>query len=268
MASESDAEPAVEGGGREDPFMELAVRTLIRMALFNERTKQPLKREDMARTCLSGQSRRFPDLLERANAELQDTFGMRLVPIEASSGRASSAASTSAARRQAVAKKQHGPAQYILVSALTTEQHGRLLGLRHSRLVELGLLAVVLLFTRLTGGQLAQEELERQVVALGYPTLSPMECRPLPQLVEVWTRQRYLSTYKRLPADADAEELMVGWGPRAFVEFPPQHLVFLCMDMVEHLEMHADESTQDLDREAAAVHLQQRLNAALLPSAP
>ncbi|KAI0686462.1 MAGE family-domain-containing protein [Cytidiella melzeri] len=57
---------------------------LVRLALFNEQRRMPLRRDDISKKVLGSKSRRFADILMLAQATLRKTFGMELVELHRS----------------------------------------------------------------------------------------------------------------------------------------------------------------------------------------
>ncbi|KAF9643528.1 MAGE protein, partial [Thelephora ganbajun] len=57
-------------------------RDLVRLALFTENRRAPLKREEISKKVLGNTPRAFKDVLERAQGILRTTFGMELVELQ------------------------------------------------------------------------------------------------------------------------------------------------------------------------------------------
>ncbi|EJF56396.1 MAGE-domain-containing protein [Dichomitus squalens LYAD-421 SS1] len=63
--------------------IEKKARDLVRLALFNEQRRMPLRRDEISKKVLGSASRTFSSVLAAANQILQKTFGMELVEMQA-----------------------------------------------------------------------------------------------------------------------------------------------------------------------------------------
>ncbi|KAI0820903.1 MAGE family-domain-containing protein [Trametes gibbosa] len=77
-----------EGGEQQEIAVEKAqqdlerkARDLVRLALFHEQRRTPLKRDEISKKVLGSSSRSFNVVFAAANAILQKTFGMELVEL-------------------------------------------------------------------------------------------------------------------------------------------------------------------------------------------
>lgn len=236
----------------DDPAMEVAIRSLGRLALFNEYSKQNLlKREDICRLCLPDHPRRFNELIAKGNAVLNDKLGMSLVPVPTNSRRPHSSAQTGNARKLAVRKKLKPPtiAGYALVSTLTPEERAKVAPYRHSKPLELALLSIVLVFIKLSDEQrIDVSDLSRQLSQLGLDRLTEL---PLRDMLDRWTRQKYVYTMR----EGEEDQVFVLCGGRAMVEFPNDELVQFVADLSYSAGTPEDGSEDGIGRQTIVSRL-------------
>lgn len=216
--------------------VELQSRALVRLALFNERSKNFLKREDILRVCQC--KRRVDEVVAGANETLA-TIGMKLVPVET--------ASANSGRKRAVKRASStAPKYYCLTSILTQPEAKSLSERRDPKLCRhLALLAISLCIVKLSGGQ----------VELDYicDTLSAIHNTNPQDLIMLFVKQRYLTLYSR-PDSPD----IIQWGPRASIEYDGTQLVSFVMGLFDLVDPNDPEDLLADDQE----HLQQRLTSA------
>ncbi|EIW77728.1 MAGE-domain-containing protein [Coniophora puteana RWD-64-598 SS2] len=70
-------------GGRLEAELDRKANDLVRLALFMEQKRVPLKREDITKKVLGSSSRSFNHVLEKAQILLRRTFAMELVELQA-----------------------------------------------------------------------------------------------------------------------------------------------------------------------------------------
>ena len=250
-----------------DAVLEVAVKALVRLALMNERTKQFLKREDIVKTCIPDQPRRFNELLKATNDELDAVFGMKLVPVAPNpklSVPASLGLSSHHSRKQAVNQNHNNthnkqPQKYALVSTLDSREREKVAENRLDHVsVELGLLALTLCYIRLGNGQMLVDDLVK-IFKSSFAGLEDACGRPYKSLLDDWLKAKYLQLHNSRP-DADGE--LVGWGPRSVIEFPQEALVYFVMAISDILT-RTDSNDADGDTGEGSF-LQQRLTASLM----
>ncbi|KAH9938796.1 MAGE-domain-containing protein [Epithele typhae] len=76
-----DAAMAEDGEDRGDAETERKARDLVRLALFHEQRRIPLKRDEISKKVIGSHSRAFPAVLQAANRILKLTFGFELVEL-------------------------------------------------------------------------------------------------------------------------------------------------------------------------------------------
>uniref|UniRef100_A0A0W0F617 MAGE domain-containing protein n=1 Tax=Moniliophthora roreri TaxID=221103 RepID=A0A0W0F617_MONRR len=100
---------------------------LVRLALFNENRRGPLRRDDISKKVMGGNARIFNRVFEQANATLKKTFGMELVELPSKASLEEEATGTvedaelEEARKAVGGKKKAttvGSKQYIIRSIL------------------------------------------------------------------------------------------------------------------------------------------------------
>jgi hypothetical protein len=255
-----------------DAVLQLATRSLIRLALFNERSKRHFfKREDIVKICLPEHPRRFNDLLATANAALEEQLGMRLVPVEVGPRQSSQdRTSTAASRRRAVtnAKSSGAEKHYALVSTLPPK--GRLAVSEHRDKTQshlIGLLALALTVIKLSNGRLPvpdlmhffktiDKDIEDFCIGAHSVTLASL-------IQDKWCKQRYLVVSRSDEGDVE----WVRWGPRAGVEFGDGLLADLIVDIYECVEMSVGDGGGDCEG-LGVDRLRERLAVIFAPPAP
>ncbi|KAI0752475.1 MAGE-domain-containing protein [Daedaleopsis nitida] len=70
-----------DDGDKADEELEKKARDLVRLALFHEQRRTPLRRDEITKKVLGSSGRTFPTILMLANKHLRDTFGMELVEL-------------------------------------------------------------------------------------------------------------------------------------------------------------------------------------------
>ncbi|KAG6852948.1 hypothetical protein C0991_007928 [Blastosporella zonata] len=70
----------------EDAELKRKANDLVRLALFTEQRRTPLRREDISKKVLGQNSRAFQGIFERAQDILQKTFGMELAELQTRAG--------------------------------------------------------------------------------------------------------------------------------------------------------------------------------------
>lgn len=199
------------------------VCTLIRLALACEASKKPLRREDILSLVLGGSSRRsLKTLLAEANQRLAADFAMQLVPLPAASRPLSTATVAGRKAASAMARQQRdsssGSSSYILISKGRRSPNFTY----HRRPEQLAHLTIILCLIALSGGEIEEEALRERLVSLAPPPSG------LNELIGEWRRQRYLTIGKRID---DQAITVYSAGPRALLEFPPEHLAGFIMDL-------------------------------------
>ncbi|GJE95223.1 MAGE domain-containing protein [Phanerochaete sordida] len=71
-----------EGEERGDDDLDRKARDLVRLALFNEQRRTPLRRDEISKKVMGSKSRRFAEVYARAQQLLSTTFGMELVELQ------------------------------------------------------------------------------------------------------------------------------------------------------------------------------------------
>lgn len=213
-----------------------AVCMLVRLALANEASKRPLKKDDIISLVLGEHGGRlFRTLLQKTNEHLASVLGMQLVSLPAA-GRAVSTQTvagrravnaTLTKRSEATSVNVHASANALAQSksfALQTIEerpHGKF----HRQPDRLALLAIVLSLIHLSeGSSIAEDELQDRLNLLGAPT----RFGDLADWFAEVRRQKYLTTTKK---SEEASILMYSVGPRAMIEFPAESLARFVLDM-------------------------------------
>ncbi|KAI0089714.1 MAGE family-domain-containing protein [Irpex rosettiformis] len=75
-----DVNEVAEDGGDED--LQRRAHALVRLALFNEQRRLPLRRDEISKKVLGSKSRQFGEILQLAQQTLRKTFGMELVELQ------------------------------------------------------------------------------------------------------------------------------------------------------------------------------------------
>lgn len=161
--------------------------------------------------------------------KLEDEFGYKLVPLPVLSASVFTAAKTSQSRRAAVnqsnkiSNSKNGPAQnFILISTLSIEK--RALIPRNTRnSVKLALTHTVLMSIKLSGNLIEHYQLisvlnELQLCRQNSPHL-PL--KDLETFLEQLRKEKFILKERKSLTEAES---VYSWGPRAFVEFPPNNM--------------------------------------------
>ncbi|XP_006456478.1 hypothetical protein AGABI2DRAFT_122375 [Agaricus bisporus var. bisporus H97] len=96
-AEHSEAENAEGEGGAAD--IRLKAADLVRLALFHEARRMPLRREDINKKVLPNSTRIFKAVFDRAQSILHETFGLQLQELPSKAGLDQEAAAASAEKK-------------------------------------------------------------------------------------------------------------------------------------------------------------------------
>lgn len=214
------------------------VANLVRLALAFEYSKRPLRREDITKHVFTHQHRttqivghrKVGALIDSANVQLRETFGMQLVTMPVVARPTNSR--TALGRKQDVeraAQEDKQDSVYALVSLLP-ESHRKKLSLHRDPHI-LGLLSVLASAITLNGMDLTDDEMLELLQALNVvvderdedPTFGNV-----PRLLDELKRQRYLNVWKR---QDETQTMMYGLGQRAKVELQAEGLGRFVADM-------------------------------------
>ncbi|CAG8481715.1 236_t:CDS:2 [Ambispora gerdemannii] len=177
------------------------VKGLVRLALFSERKKTPIRREDMVKKVLQEHSRAFQEIFEQAQDELRDVFGMEM------------GAST-------ICKS------YALISILPQQIKNTDLIQWHEEEATMGLLTVILSLIFVNGQTLSDDQLRSYTNRLhirgDHETFGELD-----KTLMTFVKQGYLDKQKSGLVDqvSEKEHFEYRWGPRAKVEFPENSIV-------------------------------------------
>ncbi|CAG8531069.1 1000_t:CDS:2 [Ambispora leptoticha] len=201
------------------------VKGLIRLALFSERKKTPIRREDMVKKVLQEHSRAFQEIFEQAQDELRDIFGMEMV--EMPSKEKKDFAGTGAARRANANKGASTNCKsYALISILPQQMRNNDLIQWHDEEAMMGLLTVILSLIFVNGQTLSDDQLRSYTNRLHIR--GEHECfGELDKTLMTFVKQGYLDRQKSGLVDqvSEKEHFEYRWGPRAKVEFPENSII-------------------------------------------
>lgn len=222
----------------EEVAGEEAIIKLVRLALSNEVSKRPLRREDIinalfgTRGLPSGLP--FKELIARTNECLLEDFDMELVPLSTSSRQfdTNTVAGRKAASAAAQVRSSRNPTQSNTHSVPSVSSSSAFILLRRKTGMiayrdcpKMALLAVILCLISLSENQQMDEDVLKDKLALFGIEWNARREAVLGCNLEEWIsdlkRQRYLVTGKR---SDEANITIYSIGPRAVSEFPPEAL--------------------------------------------
>ncbi|KAJ3126920.1 hypothetical protein HK098_006960 [Nowakowskiella sp. JEL0407] len=200
---------------------ELWVKKMVRLALFNERKKVPLRRQDILKNVLGDNSKPYHAVLKRANDHLQRLFGLEIVEV---SVRHRKPAASKRGGKKATTDKS-GSNSYILRSTLPPESRPQNISWDGEENARVILLIILSLIHVSSGSTLNEERLKSHLKSLHfsmdteYPDfMTPRATtgRSISVLMAHWCKVGYLDKVKN--ADPDVDALDYVWGPRAKIE--------------------------------------------------
>ncbi|CAG8602572.1 3845_t:CDS:2 [Funneliformis caledonium] len=196
--------------------LERKVKDVVRLALFSELRKQPLKREDVTKKVLHEHSKTFQVVFEKAQELLVDIFGMSLAELPLKEKKAGGS------------RKPTSSTKYVLKNILS--QDYRKVGIisweKNNEEESMGLLTVILSLIHVNGKLLSDEQLAHYFRRL---CLIDNDKFDLEKVLSTFVKQGYLNKQKVSRSDQsqnpEKESLEYSWGPRAKVEMPEENLI-------------------------------------------
>jgi len=205
--------------------LERKVKDVVRLALFSELRKQPIRRDDMVKKVLHEHSRAFQVVFDKAQERLEDIFGMSLAELPSKEKKSFG---TGGSRKPVGNKDKPSTKSYVLKNVLPQEY-------RVSDIISweknneediMGLLTVILSLIHVNGRVLSDDQLAHYFRRL---YLVDNDKFDLEKLLSTFVKQGYLDKQKTNRSDqsqnSEKEPLEYRWGPRAKIEMPESNLV-------------------------------------------
>lgn len=181
--------------------------------------------------------------MELANNYLSENFGFKIVELPMVISSNVSAASTSASRKAAITQKSKVASSsnqlaqsFALISNLSIDD--RALIPRTSRdPLKLAIIQIILVVIKLSADNLDHQTLVSSLINLGLILDKNSEEMQIGKLVDVLDdlkKDRYILKTKQ-PLSNNS---FYSWGPRAFVEFPPENLANLLFKVNYHILLY------------------------------
>lgn len=215
--------------------IEEAARLAVRICLALESNRQIIKREHIYKNVLEGKTKLFDRVMSRANAILEETFGMQLVAIPEEMHVASRLKIGAAPGGRMAPARQNGDSHFTRSSQETTQRQtlwlvGNILPESTSWVSPdspdsryMGLVYILVAIISLCEGQITKSALKNHLISLGFEAVRTEDpntghlidglgfSRFLTQI----TRQGFLYEHKRGTDDQHVYTL----GPRAQLQF-------------------------------------------------
>ncbi|KXS19551.1 MAGE-domain-containing protein [Gonapodya prolifera JEL478] len=192
-----------------DDEMQSKVRDLVRLAIFNEHKRVPLKKEDIIKRVFETHEKAFNVVFERAQNTLRDTFGMELVPLPAKQVRSED---DRGKRMKAVTPR----AVWMLRSTLEPGKAVDLLQRSDTENITMGVLMVVLALIFVNGGTLAEGDALRHLATLNLTNNIPTMDLSVEKFLEQLAKDGHLDRLQRVEGEKQVVEYK--WGPRTKTE--------------------------------------------------
>ncbi|GES74228.1 MAGE-domain-containing protein [Rhizophagus clarus] len=199
--------------------IERKIKDVVRLALFSEFRKQPIKREDITKKVLYEHPRAYYEIVfNKAQERLEDIFGMKLAELPKKSFGTGGA-------RKPVGNKDKTSKSYILKNVLPQEYRETDI-INWGKNEQEGLLTVILSLIHVNGRVLSDDQLNhyfRRLYLVGNDKFD------LEKLLSTFVKQGYLDRQKTSRTDqsqnSEKDPLEYRWGPRAKIEMSESNLI-------------------------------------------
>lgn len=182
------------------------IAEMVRFLLYSQGRKAPVKRKELLDKLLPGYSKRFPEIFQEANTQLQQVFGLQAMEISKGTVKC-----------------------YVLINLLPTATVTR----ERREVEDMALLSVLLAVILLKGtaGELTEDQLWNFLHPLGIAAKSynPQHGDVEKLINKEFVEQLYLERVKR-PA-GDSHDFLYKWGPRAEAEVDKEELLSLVSEI-------------------------------------
>lgn len=201
--------------------LERKIKDVVRLALFTEFRKQPIKREEIVKKVLREHSRVYYEIVfDKAQERLEDIFGMRLAELPKKSFGTGGA-------RKPVNNKEKTLKTYVLKNVLPQEyKETDIINWGKNEQDIMGLLTVILSLIHVNGRVLSNDQLTHYFRRL---YLDGNDKFDLEKLLSTFVKQGYLDRQKTSGTDqsqnSEQDPLEYRWGPRAKIEMPENNLI-------------------------------------------
>ncbi|RIA96908.1 MAGE family-domain-containing protein [Glomus cerebriforme] len=200
--------------------LERKVKDVVRLALFSEHRKQPIKRDDIVKKVLHEHSRAFQVVFDKAQERLEDIFGMSLAELPKKSF-------STGGIRKPVGNKDKTTKSYVLKNILPQEyRETDIISWEKNNEDIMGLLTIVLSLIHVNGRVLSDDQMTHYFRRLYLVNNDKFD---LEKLLSTFVKQGYLDKQKTSRTDqsqnSEKEPLEYRWGPRAKIEMPESNLI-------------------------------------------
>lgn len=200
--------------------LERKIKDVVRLALFSEFRKQPVKREDITKKVLYEHSRAYYEIVfDKAQERLEDIFGMKLAELPKKSFGTGGA-------RKPVGNKDKPTKSYVLKNVLPQEyRETDIINWGKNEQDIMGLLTVILSLIHVNGRVLSDDQLNHYFRRLHLVGNDKFD---LEKLLSTFVKQGYLDRQKTSSTDQsqnlEKDPFEYRWGPRAKIEIPENNL--------------------------------------------
>ncbi|KAF1919218.1 MAGE family-domain-containing protein [Ampelomyces quisqualis] len=199
--------------------LEQLSRGLVRYALSCEYARKPLKRQDMNEKVLGSHTRLFKDVLNRANAELMDVFGMQIVELPKAEK-----VTMRQKRAAAASESQSKSSSLWILQTMLPEQYRmpEVIGPSHTVAEDeisredsyVGLYTMVIALITISGGIMAEGKLDRALRRMNADSHTPVGTKD--KALALMAKDGYITRVKEATHGDETTEYVVG--PRGKVE--------------------------------------------------
>ncbi|CAI2184238.1 12073_t:CDS:2 [Funneliformis geosporum] len=165
--------------------LERKVKDVVRLALFSELRKQPLKREDITKKVLHEHSRTYQVVFDKAQELLVDVFGMSLAELPLREKKAGGSRKPTQSYSTKYVLKNILPQDYREIGIISWE--------KNNEIESMGLLTVILSLIHVNGKVLSDEQLAHYYRRL---YLTDNDKFDLEKLLSTFVKQGYLDKQK------------------------------------------------------------------------
>jgi len=219
--------------------LERKIKDVVRLALFSELRKQPIKREEIVKKVVTREHSRtfYQVVFDKAQERLEDIFGMSMAELPKKSF-------VAGGTRKPVGNKDQTAKSYVLKNILPQEyRETNIISWEKNNEDIMGLLTVILSLIHVNGRVLSDDQLTHYFRRL---YLVDNDKFDLEKLLSTFVKQGYLDKQKistDQSQNLEKDPLEYRWGPRAKIEMPENNLIKFIRALFGH------DAPPDLDKQ-------------------